>query len=152
MDLHVDYVCHKGQFCPAKSSRGGGDAATVKKSGDRRRFKRSLTMNFIPVIMSVKVDSNMIRVPPPRPSKGGDGDGTEGPATKFTIGTNASSKQRFPCSTDNFSFRASEIEHRSRSRKGKAGGEGEGDKGEWSPATLRSVYLRRWPPEHRFFW
>ena len=62
-------------------------ATSVKKSGDRRRFKRSLTMNSIPVIVSEKVDSNMIRVPPPRPSEGGDGDGTEGSATKFTIGT-----------------------------------------------------------------
>ena len=62
-------------------------AATVKKSGDRRRFKCSLTMNSIPVIVSEKVDSNMIQVLPPQPSKGGNGDGTEGPATKFTIDT-----------------------------------------------------------------
>ena len=67
--------------------RAPAAVATVKKSGDRRRFKRSLTMNSIPVIVSEKVDSNMIRVPPPRPSEGADGDGTEGSATKFTIGT-----------------------------------------------------------------
>merc|ERR1719188_2670229 len=39
--------------------------APVRKSGDRRRFKRSLTMNSIPIIVSEKVDSNLIRVPPP---------------------------------------------------------------------------------------
>ena len=60
----------------------------VKKSGDRRKFKRSLTMNAIPVIVSERVDSNMIRVPPPRPSEGEGGNVPEdGPATKFTIGT-----------------------------------------------------------------
>ena len=62
-------------------------AATVKKFRYQRRFKSSLTMNSIPFIVSVKVDKNMIRVLPPWPSEGGDGDGTEGPATKFTIGT-----------------------------------------------------------------